>query len=117
MATPLLQQTLERFEADITAEEAAISPFARYPAPTLISYNTAKLSGLLVPRTLSFAANTNSAPSLRPSEQANMNEGKKSRRRRSSSLLYQEPPESIEHISDQAASPNLNAGWVNAKGE
>ena len=45
-----------------------------------------------------------------------MNDGKKSRRRRSSSLLYQEPPESIEHISDQAASPNLNAGWVNAKG-
>ena len=46
-----------------------------------------------------------------------MNDGKKSRRRRSSSLLYQEPPESMEHISDQAASPNLNAGWVNAKGE
>ena len=46
-----------------------------------------------------------------------MNDGKKSRRRRSSSLLYQEPPESIEHISDQAASPNLNAGWVNAKGK
>ena len=48
-----------------------------------------------------------------------MNHGKmarRSRRRRSSSLLYQEPPESIEHISDQAALPNLNANWVNAKG-
>lgn len=46
-----------------------------------------------------------------------MNDGKKtSRRRRSSSLLYQEPPESMEHMSDQAALPNLNATWVNAKG-
>ena len=39
------------------------------------------------------------------------------RRRRSSSLLYQEPPETIEHMSDQAALPNLNADWVNAKGQ
>jgi hypothetical protein len=45
-----------------------------------------------------------------------MNDGKKSRRRRSSSLLYQEPPESMEHMVDQAALPNLNANWVNAKG-
>lgn len=46
-----------------------------------------------------------------------MNDGsKKSRRRRSSSLLYQEPQESMEHLSDQAAIPNLNANWVNAKG-
>ncbi|MDI1485541.1 MAG: sphingolipid homeostasis protein orm1 [Ramalina farinacea] len=45
-----------------------------------------------------------------------MNDGKKSRRRRSSSLLYTEPLESMEHVSDQAVSPNLNAGWVNAKG-
>ena len=46
-----------------------------------------------------------------------MNDGKKSRRRRSSSLIYQEPPESIEHMSDQSALPNVNADWVNAKGE
>jgi len=46
-----------------------------------------------------------------------MNDGKKSRRRRSSSLLYQEPPESLEHMSDQSALPNGNANWVNAKGE
>ncbi|KAI4160229.1 MAG: hypothetical protein LQ342_005941 [Letrouitia transgressa] len=46
-----------------------------------------------------------------------MNDGnKKSRRRRSSSLLYQEPPESIEHLSDQSAIPNVNANWVNSKG-
>ncbi len=38
------------------------------------------------------------------------------RRRRSSSIIYKEPLESIEHISDQSALPNLNANWVNAKG-
>lgn len=32
-------------------------------------------------------------------------------------MLYQEPPETIEHMSDQAALPNLNADWVNAKGQ
>lgn len=32
-------------------------------------------------------------------------------------MLYQEPPETIEHMSDQAVLPNLNANWVNAKGE
>lgn len=46
-----------------------------------------------------------------------MSETKTGRRRRSSSIIYQEPPESIEHTSDQAALPNLNANWVNAKGE
>lgn len=45
-----------------------------------------------------------------------MSDGKKGRRRRSSSLIYQEPTESIEHMSDQSALPNLNANWVNAKG-
>ncbi|KAI9172494.1 ormdl [Paramyrothecium foliicola] len=39
------------------------------------------------------------------------------RRRRSSSILqvYHEPPETIEQINDQAALPNLNANWTNAK--
>ncbi|KAI5305393.1 hypothetical protein KEM56_004546 [Ascosphaera pollenicola] len=41
---------------------------------------------------------------------------KSTRRRRSSSIIYQEPPESIEQSNDQAALPNLNANWVNAKG-
>lgn len=45
-----------------------------------------------------------------------MSDGKKGRRRRSSSLIYQEPTESMEHMSDQSALPNLNANWVNAKG-
>jgi hypothetical protein len=42
---------------------------------------------------------------------------KDARRRRSSSLVYKEPPESLEQLSDQSALPNLNAEWVNAKGE
>ncbi|CAF9920339.1 MAG: hypothetical protein GOMPHAMPRED_002059 [Gomphillus americanus] len=46
-----------------------------------------------------------------------MVDSKSGRRRRSSSLLiYKEPPESPEQLSDQEALPNLNAEWVNAKG-
>ncbi|KAI9657655.1 MAG: hypothetical protein M1821_002831 [Bathelium mastoideum] len=30
--------------------------------------------------------------------------------------MYTEPPESLEHKSDQKSLPNLNAEWVNAKG-
>ncbi|KAI9780648.1 MAG: sphingolipid homeostasis protein orm1 [Geoglossum umbratile] len=45
-----------------------------------------------------------------------MSQGKTGRRRRSSSLIYTEPPETIEQLSDQSALPNLNAEWVNAKG-
>lgn len=45
-----------------------------------------------------------------------MSQNKARRKRRSSSIVYTEPPESLEHISDQAALPNLNAEWVNAKG-
>lgn len=47
----------------------------------------------------------------------NMKNKDNPRRRRSSSLMYQEPPESLEQQSDQAVLPNLNAQWVNAKGE
>jgi len=76
---------------------------------------TAKLSSpLLLPRTVSYDAGTKSARSSGPYRA--MSEQKTGRRRRSSSLLYQEPPETIEHMSDQAALPNLNADWVNAKG-
>lgn len=45
-----------------------------------------------------------------------LNAKDKTRRRRSSSLMYQEPPESLEQQSDQAVLPNLNSQWVNAKG-
>lgn len=31
--------------------------------------------------------------------------------------MYSEAPENLEQISDQAALPNLNSEWVNAKGE
>ncbi|KAF3078022.1 hypothetical protein TWF569_005479 [Orbilia oligospora] len=41
----------------------------------------------------------------------------KGRRRRSSSIIYVEPPETIEQLSDQVALPNLNANWVNNKGQ
>lgn len=94
---------------------AAITTF-RDSSCQLGQFNTANLSSLLIPRTLSFAANTKSAPQRRPSLERKMSEQKTGRRRRSSSLIYQEPPESIEHISDQSALPNLNANWVNAKG-
>ena len=85
--------------------------------PLILITNTAKLSSLLLPRTLSFAPNTNSAPPRRSPVDPKMSDGKKGRRRRSSSLMiYQEPLESPEHMSDQSALPNLNANWVNAKG-
>ncbi|KAJ5769977.1 uncharacterized protein N7511_002028 [Penicillium nucicola] len=74
--------------------------------------SNSKVSSLLAPRGISFPPDVDTAPQrLSPS----MNQ-KQGRRRRSSSLIYQEPAESIERTSDQAALPNLNADWVNAKG-
>jgi len=63
-------------------------------------------------RTISFTADAKLAP---PSD-STMSSGKTGRRRRSSSIIYQEPPETVEQISDQAVNPNLNSQWVNAKG-
>ncbi|OJZ92212.1 hypothetical protein ASPFODRAFT_55831 [Aspergillus luchuensis CBS 106.47] len=83
--------------------------FARSPI------NTAKVSSLIVPRAISFPPDVDAA-SRRLTPDTTMAQGKAGRRRRSSSIIYQEPPESIEHTSDQAALPNLNANWVNAKG-
>lgn len=96
-----------------------------YPTPIQIqrasivfkipSSNTAKLSSpILLPRTVSYDAS--SKPPRPSGPYRAMSEQKVGRRRRSSSLLYQEPPETLEHMSDQAALPNLNANWVNAKG-
>src|SRR5271155_4674737 len=66
-------------------------------------------------RAISFSPDT--PPSrLAPDGDSNMSTTKTGRRRRSSSLIYQEPPESLERISDQSALPNLNSQWVNAKG-
>lgn len=82
----------------------------------LLTPNTAKLSSpILLPRTVSYDAS--SKPPSSSGTYRVMTERKTGRRRRSSSLLYQEPPETIEHMSDQAALPNLNANWVNAKGQ
>jgi hypothetical protein len=93
-----------------TLDQSVIHTFSISPS------NTAKLSSpLLLPRTISYDGSSN--PPRRGDAYRNMSEEKTGRRRRSSSLLYQEPPESIEHMSDQAALPNLNANWVNAKGQ
>jgi hypothetical protein len=95
-----------------------ISPFFT-PLLTSTSFhrsNTAKVSSLLMPRAISFPPEVDTGPH-RLAPDHNMSQSKAGRRRRSSSIIYQEPPESIEHTSDQAALPNLNANWVNAKGE
>jgi hypothetical protein len=80
---------------------------------------TAKLSPILLNRTsgLSFAGDPRPHPLRTPSGNTMSLEAKEARRRRSSSLVYKEPPESLEQLSDQSALPNLNAEWVNAKGE
>jgi hypothetical protein len=92
-----------------------------YPVPSAYNTfgdlsNTAKLSSLTLQRTISFQVDTKPAPENLASEYK-MSSGKTGRRRRSSSIIYHEPPESLEHISDQSALPNLNSQWVNAKGE
>lgn len=79
--------------------------------PAIVTLASDTKSSLLVSRTISFPAEMDGPQRLSPNTQ------KQGRRRRSSSIIYQEPPESIEHTSDQAALPNLNANWVNAKGE
>jgi hypothetical protein len=87
----------------------------RPPTATISPPNTAKLSSpILLPRTVSYDASTN--PPRASGQYLAMSDNKTGRRRRSSSLIYQEPPETIEHLSDQAALPNLNSDWVNAKG-
>ncbi|KAJ5082786.1 hypothetical protein N7532_011829, partial [Penicillium argentinense] len=86
------------------------SPTPIPPSPVTLASDTSQPS-LLVSRSISFAPEMDGPQRLSPNTQ------KQGRRRRSSSLIYQEPPESIEHTSDQAALPNLNANWVNAKGK
>ncbi len=84
---------------------------AQYPA------TTAKLaSPTLLHPTVSYDARTN--PPRSGSTYLDMDDKAPGRRRRSSSILqvYHEPRETLEQISDQAALPNLNANWTNAKG-
>ena len=73
-------------------------------------------SSLALQKTISFTADAKPASPESSSYNSNMSSGKTGRRRRSSSIIYQEPPESLEQISDQSALPNLNSEWVNAKG-
>lgn len=80
----------------------------------------AKLSPIIQRGGLTFADSMDAAsqPACVQSAEKKMsyNDKERKRRRRSSSLMYHEPPESLEHQSDQVALPNLNAQWVNAKG-
>jgi hypothetical protein len=110
---PVSSPTLPASEAPISIDTTL---FRALPSPKIEPPTTAKLSSpILLPRTVSYDA---SSKGPRPSGPYRaMSEQKTGRRRRSSSLLYQEPPETIEHMSDQAALPNLNANWVNAKGQ
>ena len=73
--------------------------------------------GISLSRTISFPEDTKLSPliSIYDSD-SRMSSTKTGRRRRSSSIIYQEPPETLEQISDQSALPNLNSEWVNAKG-
>jgi hypothetical protein len=87
------------------------------PKPSPAPCNTAKLSPILLNRTsrLSFAGDPR-PHRLNVSSGTMPFDAKEARRRRSSSLVYTEPPESLEQLSDQSALPNLNAEWVHAKG-
>lgn len=90
------------------------------PPPQLHPANTAKVSSTVLQRGgISFAEGLNpSPPNCVQSAENKMNADDKERRRRrrSSSLMYHEPMEDQEQLSDQKANPNLNANWVNMKG-
>lgn len=111
-------------EAPAPAPLLHTSPRAAPPPIYPFLSATAKLSPILLNRTsrLSFAGDPR--PRRLSTDRVSSYSGntmsleaKEARRRRSSSLVYKEPPESLEQLSDQAALPNLNAEWVNAKGE
>jgi hypothetical protein len=77
---------------------------------------TAILSPIIINRTRTVSFNGDTQP-VRKSIGLEAMTTETKRRRRSSSLVFTEPPESLEHKNDQAVLPNLNAEWVNAKGE
>ena len=111
------ESVADRQQRRISRIKKPSSCVAQHLPPKQKPQNTAKLSPILLPRTLSFASNTNAAPPRRSSVDRKMGDGKQGRRRRSSSLMiYKEPLESPERLSDQSALPNLNADWVHAKG-
>ena len=98
--------TLRRKE---TAKVQTASSSHQRPCNTATdTATTAKLSPIILNRNLHVP------PSA---YERTMATDRTNRKRRSSSIVYHEPTESIEQLSDQAALPNLNAEWVNAKGE
>ena len=103
----------------LTFAEGVKGPATSNTSPP--SQRTVSSPGGVRPR-ISFpelTSTTTSPPCVQKAEEkmnsAN-NAKEQRRRRRSSSLMYQEPPESLEQLSDQRVVPNLNAQWVNAKG-
>ena len=116
LLTPVVAWT-SLFRLESSSLRLASLPSHRPKPPFQLRVNTAKLSSILLNRTtrLSFAGDPRPR---RPSSSTKMPlDAKEIRRRRSSSLVYTEPPESLEQLSDQSVLPNLNAQWVNAKGE
>jgi hypothetical protein len=95
-------------------ETAISSPAAAIDQPIPII----KLSPIILNRTRTVSF-TGDEPPVRKSIglETMSSAAEAKRRRRSNSLVFVEPTESIEHKSDQAALPNLNADWVNAKGK
>ena len=65
--------------------------------------------------TTGFGQSSHAAVDIEPIDDS-ISEERKNRRRRSSSVMYREPLESPEHLSDQSVLPNHNAEWVNRKG-
>ena len=114
-----------RTGSHILAPSIFLATHQSRPAAVTTS-STAKLSSAtatLQRTNITFAEKVNPPPgpaSIQSAERKmtsnTLKERDNPRRRRSSSLMYQEPPESLEQQSDQAALPNLNAQWVNAKG-
>jgi hypothetical protein len=81
------------------------TPLLVLPGRDRIS-SIAKLSSIIINRDLhpSTPHDKTTATAMNP------------RRRRASSIVYHEPPENEERLSDQAALPNFNANWVHSKG-
>ena len=92
-------------------EQIRVPQASCHPSHPLRPFMTPQIT---LQRTISFPADLK--PPVRLSPDSTMSSTKTGRRRRSSSIIYQEPPESLEQISDQSALPNLNSQWVNAKG-
>ena len=105
------------FSLDLDFQGAPPSQFLRLSTlPEQTLYTLVKLSPIIINRTRTVSFGGDNQP-VRKSVGLEVMATETKRRRRSSSLVFMEPLESLEHKSDQAALPNLNAEWVNAKGK